>query len=190
MTDESVLISIAMFYPLMMSILWQEVCPSEGHNSPAVRGMQAQTSREQTGRNSDLQPFKEAAGEVDSEKTVTAPRAVVVLGLKLLWFTHPGFPATQKGPVPTSPPPGFPFFPESGSLLTRLLKMDCLGPSVRGPSSFLAHRRLEQECHCKLGTVWATDLRLKISLSYGNSFKPVGDTELDPVLISSKQANQ
>lgn len=52
---------------------------------------------------------------MDLEKIVTAPRAVVALGLKFLWFTHPCFPATQKGPVPTSPPPGFPFFPESGS---------------------------------------------------------------------------
>lgn len=107
MTDESVLISIAMFHPLTMSILWQEVCPSEGHNSPAIRGMQAQTSREQTGRNSDLQPFKEAAGEVDSEKIVTALRAVVVLGLKLLWFTILASQPLRKDLSPPALPQGF-----------------------------------------------------------------------------------
>lgn len=83
-----------------------------GIDSPAeaaAAGMWVQTCS-QLAETVTYSLFKEAAGEVDWERW-PQQHWVVAPGLKFLWFTHPCFPATQKG----SAPPGLPFFQESSS---------------------------------------------------------------------------
>lgn len=76
-----------------------------GIDSPAeaaAAGMWVQTCS-QLAETVTYSLFKEAAGEVGWERQRWPQQHwVVAPGLKFLWFTHPCFPATQKG---SAPPP-------------------------------------------------------------------------------------